>query len=254
MNLRCAICCLNAESPTGSVMDRTACSLWRSTYPRLQFIFSSRVFCRAASSSFVVFLFSPSRLRLCSLVPWILTPEVPRKKDAQEATGRVQKEESGGEGKPGGKEGMGKDKVEISRRHHSLPPRRLSVSPPSLWPYKTAFHPHSWRRRTVARPAENRAELSASRFARSHFNRIARTSEEKKKERKAREKTGRFFRPNPGPAGITLTRTGSTEALGGGLRPLNYRAELFLLSIYRSLPRARTCTKHRAGHYEWTWR
>lgn len=91
---------------------------------------------------------------------------------------------------------------------------------------------------TVARPVENRAGLSASRFTRSHFNRIARTSEEKKKEREAREKTGRFFRPNPGPASITLTRTGSTEALGGGSRPLNYRAELFLLSIYRSLPRA----------------
>lgn len=206
MNLRCAICCLNAESPTESVMDRSACSLWHSTHIHacnLSFP-SPRVLLRCLLSLCrFSFLASPSPATLPRLVNLDPGSAVKRRRD-----GRVQKEKSEREGeKPGGKEGKGKDKVEISRRHHSLPPRRLFVSPPSLWPYKTAFHPHSWRRHTVARPAENRVELSASRFTRSHFNRIARTGEEKKRrnERQGRKQDA-FFGRTPDPPALLSRR------------------------------------------------
>lgn len=119
-------------------------TLFMAVHPRLQFIFPARA---RSAFPFVAFLFSPTRL--CSLISWILTPETRRKKAAQKEDGGVRR----------GKEKREKA-VEISRRHHSLPPRRLSVSPPSLWPYKAAFHPHSWwRKRDAMRPAESRAKL-----------------------------------------------------------------------------------------------
>lgn len=97
---------------------------------------------------------------LCSLVSWILTPETPRKKGAQKE-GTV---ECKGGVRGGGRRRKREKTVEISRRHHSLPPRRLSVSPPFLWPYKTAFHPHSWwRQRDEMRPAESHAGAEPSR-------------------------------------------------------------------------------------------
>lgn len=163
MNLRCAICCLNAESPTESVMNRSACSLWHSTHIHacnLSFPPPARALPALPSLPLSLFFSRLPRHRRRSLVSWIFTPEVPWKEGETEGE-KEMSVRGGGRGgeKPSGKEGKGKDKVEISRRHHSLPPRRLFVSPPSLWPYKTAFYPHSWRRHTVARPAENRVEI-----------------------------------------------------------------------------------------------
>lgn len=70
------------------------------------------------------------------------------------------------------------------------------------------------RDESSVKPKLSRAE--PSRFARSHFNRIARERGEKKKEgAKGKGENRTLFSVVPGPAGITLTRTGSTEALGG---------------------------------------
>lgn len=189
MNLRCTICCLNMESPRECPGQH---ALYGGTSTPA--IYLSRP--RALSAfPFVAFLFSPTPSP--ALLPRLVNLDPGNGCEEERAEGWRKGMQRGGR-----KEGKREKTVEISRRHHSLPPRRLSVSPPSLWPYKTAFHPHSqWRTRDAA---ESRAELSwaeSSRFARSHFNRIAR-ARRKRRRRKAREKTGRFFRSRPSPPAL----------------------------------------------------
>lgn len=112
MNLRCAICCLNMESPRER--HGPVSTLFMAVHLRPQFIFPTRVHPAWAAFPFVAFLFSPT--------PGLLPRPVNLDPGNAAKEGRAQKEDRGA------KESLkGIETVKISRRHHSLPPRRLSV-------------------------------------------------------------------------------------------------------------------------------
>jgi len=94
----------------------------------------------------------------------------------------------------------GETTAEISRGHHSLPPRRLSVPPPP--PRGTLVVQASARSRGRS-DVETGIGLRFARFARSRFNR---TRHEEKGGGGRGRKQASFFRSCPGPGPALLSR------------------------------------------------
>lgn len=149
MNLRCPICCLNAGVADRERHGPVSLLFMGAIHTSTPAIYLSlpRVLLRC--SSLPLSLFS-SRLPVSGLAPssresW---PRKRREKKGAGGDGRVEKRGERRERSRAERKGWKKTRLKY---HEDIIRYRRVVYPyrhPSLWPYKTTFHPHSWRRRT----------------------------------------------------------------------------------------------------------
>lgn len=166
MNLRCAICCLNMESPRKIVMDRSARSLWRYIYARnLSFPLARAPPLRCSFPyPFVAFLFSPTPSPAASLPRLVnLDPGNAAKEGRAEGRrcGEGCKRKEGAKGKEKREKRRLKYHEDIIRYRRVVYPYRHPPYDPYIKQPSILIHDDgSTTRRDATRPAENRAESS----------------------------------------------------------------------------------------------